>query len=392
MIPREITSHLKEKWLTYPIVCVLGPRQCGKTTLAKSAFPQLPYFDLERPSHAAPFIADPESRLENLGKGIILDEAQQIPALFPVLRSIVDEERDHNGQYLLLGSASPILIKTISESLAGRVAFVEMSPLTFREINHKSSDYRSLWTFGGFPEQWLMKETKQKWEWKENFVQTYIQRDLNVLDIQINSSQMRKMWGMLAHLNGSFWNASQIAGSLGASQTLVNRYLNILEDTYLITMLPSFFANIKKRFIKSPKIYFKDTGLLHYFLQIQNFEQLDISPYKGASFESFVIQQIRQYLLLNCPGFELYHWRSSNGAEVDLIIKINGKIIPIEIKLSKNPDIQMTRGLKSFMQDMDLENGFVIYPGNESYSLKNGIYAYPLIDFLTNPTHLAPAN
>jgi predicted AAA+ superfamily ATPase len=386
MIEREFSKKLLDNWRNYPIVCILGPRQCGKTTLAKMVFPALPYFDLERPSHAAPFLADPESRLENLGPGIILDEAQQIPELFPVLRSMVDEKRKKNGQYLLLGSASPSLTKNISQSLAGRVSFLEISPLTIREINHTRKNKFDLWIHGGFPQQWLMKKNDQKWEWKENFVQTYIQRDLNVLGIQIDSGQMRKLWSMLAHLNGSYWNASQVAGSMGVSQTMVNRYLSILEETFLMTRLPPFHANIGKRFKKSAKIYFKDTGLLHYFLQIQNFEQLDISPYKGRSFEAYVIQQIRQFYLLHYPGTEIFHWRSAGGAEVDLILKLKGKIIPFEIKLSKSPEKKTAIGLRSFIKDLNLKKGFIIYPGIDSYSLGEGVFTLPVDNFLKDPS------
>ncbi len=385
MIKRAYTQIFNEKLENFPILAILGPRQCGKTTFVQLVAKKYSYFDLEKPSHLTPFQTDPENRLEHLGTQIILDEAQRLPELFPILRGLVDESRNLKGQYILLGSASPTLIKNISESLAGRVTFIEMSPFSLLEVFKKEKDFNDLWVYGGFPDVWLMKSENLKWEWREGYVQTFIERDLNALGITVDSNRMRILWGMLAHVNGGLWNASQIASSMAVSQTTVNRYIDILEQTYLIKRLMPYFKNIGKRYVKSPKVYFRDTGLLHYFLNIKNINQLDVSPYKGGSFETFVIQQVDQLLKIKYPGSNMYYWRSSGGAEVDLILEVNGKTIPIEIKLTTSPTKSQTSGLKSFMHDMQLERGYVLFPGTESYSLTEGIYTLPLVDLVQHP-------
>ncbi len=391
MLKRIFNTSLQKKMKSFPIVSILGPRQCGKTTFVKSVLPDWKYLDLEKPSDAIPVMDDPEGRLKQLGSKIIFDEAQQVPKLFEILRSYVDENRSHNGQFVLLGSASPGLIKGISESLAGRTAFLEMSPFLWPEIADKKLEFtiNRLWLRGGFPDAFLMKDPASLLDWYEGYTRTFIERDLTAMGITISPTQMRKLWMMLAHANGTIWNASQIASSLGLNYQTINRYTDILEQTFLIRKLQPYYINIKKRMVKSPKILLRDTGLLHYFLGIQNKEGLDVQPSRGASWESFIVEQLISLYTLYVPGSRFWYWRTQAGAEVDLLIEKTGTIIPIEIKLHSSPSKDMTRGLVSCMNDLKIQKGYIVYPGNNEYSLGKGITVLPLEKVLNNPEVLS---
>jgi predicted AAA+ superfamily ATPase len=368
----------------------LGPRQCGKTTFIKSELRGWQYTDLEKPSHRIPFEADPEARIEQLKSEFILDEAQQIPELFPVLRSFIDMNRKKNGQVVLLGSASPHLIKGISESLAGRVAFLELTPFLLKEIkNIRKDSINSLWIRGGFPDPFLINNDLTRIDWYDNYVRTFIERDLNAIGVTVSSSQMRKLWSMLAHSHGSIWNASNIAGSMGINYQTVNKYVEILEKAFLVRRLNPFFANIGKRLIKSPKIYIRDTGILHYFLGISKQEQLDINPYRGKSWEGFVIEQLISIFSLYKPSSSFYYWRTSGGAEVDILIETGGEIFPFEIKLHSSPSLRLAKGLVNCMEDLKIKNGYVIYPGHDTYSLGHGVKVIPAESLLSDTNLLS---
>ena len=291
MIERRYATQLRRLLRQFPAVTVLGPRQCGKTTFIRQALSGWTYLDLERPSDATPLAADPEARLQQLGEQVIFDEAQRVPEFFPVLRSVIDARRTRMGRFVLLGSASPSLIRDISESLAGRTAFLDLAPFRWDEVARRRNlrELMTLWFRGGFPDAYLEGDGRARWTWLESYTRTFIERDLAALGIEVSTVQMRKLWTMLAHCNGGVWNASQLASSLGVSYHTVNRYVDILEQTFLVRKLPPFSANVGKRLVKSPKVYFRDTGLLHYFLGIQDEPTLGVHPARGLSWEAFLI-------------------------------------------------------------------------------------------------------
>jgi hypothetical protein len=387
MIERKYEDRLRQLLRQFPAVTVLGPRQCGKTTFIRRALPEWTYLDLERPSDVAPLAADPEARLAQLGDHVVFDEAQRLPDLFPVLRSAIDARRSQRGRFVLLGSASPSLVRAISESLAGRTAFLDLSPLRWDEVadRRNARGVMTLWFRGGYPEAYLQRDDGRRWEWMESYTRAFIERDLVALGIEVSAAQMRRLWTMLAHCNGAIWNASQLAASLGVSYHTVNRYADILEQTFLIRKLPPFFANLRKRLVKSPKVYFRDTGLLHYFLGIRSEVVLDTHPARGLSWEAFVLDQLISAFQRHAPGSQAFFWRTAQGDEVDLLIDTGRTLVPFEIKLHSAPTPQDTRGLHRCMQDVGLSRGYLLYPGDTEYSLGRGIIAVPVGRLLSRP-------
>ena len=391
MIKRRYGETLLRLLKKFPAVTVLGPRQCGKTTFIRQVLPSWTYLDLERPSDATPLAADPESRLEQLGDRIIFDEAHRVPELFPVLRSMIDRNRSGTGRFMLLGSASPALVREISESLAGRTAFVDLPPFRWDEVMDRKTPggLSALWLRGGFPEAFLRRDDRARQDWLEAYTRTFIERDLNLLGIDVSSSQMRRLWTMLAHCNGALWNASQLAASLGISYHTVNRYVDILEQTFLIRKLPPYFSNIGKRLIKSPKVYFRDTGLLHFFLGIDSASVLNVHPARGMSWEAFIIDQMTSAFQRIAPKNQTYFWRTSQGNEVDLLWNLGERMVPFEIKLHSAPTAQDANGLRRCMKDLKLSSGYLIYPGKTSYSLGEKITALSAEKILSSPQEIA---
>ncbi len=387
MIQRLYTTQLRRLLRQFPAVTVLGPRQCGKTTFIRQALPGWTYLDLERPSDATPLAADPEARIEQLGDQVIFDEAQRVPDLFPVLRSVIDTRRSRKGRFVLLGSASPSLIRDISESLPGRTALLDLAPFRWDEVARRKqgSGLMTLWFRGGFPDAYLERDDRARWIWLESYTRTFIERDLAALGIEVSAVQMRKLWTMLAHCNGGIWNASQLASSLGVSYHTVNRYVDILEQTFLVRKLPPFSASVRKRLVKSPKAYFRDTGLLHYFLGIQDEPTLDVHPGRGLSWEAFVIDQVISAFQRSAPGSQAFFWRTAQGEEVDLLMDVGGRRVPLEIRLHSAPTAQEARGLRRCMQDLGLSRGYLIYPGTRNYSLGGGITALSASGLLCRP-------
>lgn len=390
MIERLFLKRLRQLLRNFPIVCVLGPRQCGKTTFIQAALPRWQYLDLERPSDFARLSQDPEDALNRLKQRFILDEAQQLPEVFPILRSVVDRSRNKKSQIVLLGSASPILIKEVSESLAGRVGFLDLTPFQWEEIHETVSrlNLETFWFHGGFPDVCLAKSARMRLDWFEAYTRTFIERDLSALGIEVTPSQMRKLWTMLAHYHGQTWNASQLAASLGVSYHTVNRYTDILEHTFLIRKLSPFYANVGKRLVKSPKVYFRDTGLLHYFLGIHQLDTLAVHPSRGASWEGFVIEQVLNAFALHAPEAQAFYWRTATGVEVDLLVARGARLIPFEIKLHTSPTKRDAKGLISCMKDLDLQSGYILYPGVENYSLGDSISVISTEHLLSNPAML----
>jgi hypothetical protein len=392
MVARRYGQILRSLLRRFPIVTVLGPRQCGKTTFIRQALPGWTYLDLERPSQVAPLAADPEARLRQLGDSVILDEAQRLPTLFPVLRSLVDQARSRRGRFVLLGSASPALVRQMSESLAGRTAFLDLPPFRWDEVAGRHPGARgldALWFRGGFPVAFLERNDRARQDWLEAYTGTFIERDLAALGLDVSAPQMRKLWTMLAHVNGGLWNASQLAASLGVSYHTVNRYVDILEQTFLVRKLPPYFVNLGKRLVRSPKVYFRDTGLLHYFLGIATSQALETHPARGGSWEAFVLDQLASAFQRTRPGSQLYFWRTAAGDEVDVLVDLGPRQVPFEIKLHSAPDARDAEGLRRCLRDLRLQRGYLLYPGGERYSLGAGITALPVAGLLARPADMA---
>jgi hypothetical protein len=291
----------------------------------------------------------------------------------------------------MLGSASPALVRHLSESLAGRTAFLDLPPFRWDEVaaRRPPAALSALWFRGGFPVAFLECDARARHDWLEAYTRTFIERDLAALGIDVSASQMRRLWTMLAHVNGGVWNASQLAASLGVSYHTVNRYVDILEQTFLVRKLPPYVANIGKRLVKSPKVYFRDTGLLHYFLGILTPQALDTHPGRGPSWEAFVIDQLVAAFQRVRPDSQAFFWRTAQGDEVDLVVETGGRRIPFEIKLHSAPGGEDIRGLLRCIKDLGLRRGYLVYPGREPYSLGPGVTALPAAHLLAHPERLA---
>ncbi len=391
MIERRYRTLLRALLRQFPAVTILGPRQCGKTTFIRQALPAWRYLDLERPSDAAPLAADPEARLAQLGNRVIFDEAQRVPELFSVLRGVIDRGLGRRGRFVLLGSASPRLVREISESLAGRTAFLDLAPFRWDEVmsGRVAGGLTALWFRGGFPRAFLEEDERNRRGWFEAYTRAFIERDLPALGIDVSAAQMRTLWTMLAHCNGAIWNASQLAASLGVSYHTVNRYVDILEQTFLVRKLPPFFVNVGKRLVKSPKIFFRDTGLLHYFLGIDSLDRLQAHPARGTSWEAFVVEQLLSAFERTVPGCRPYFWRTAQGDEVDLLIDRGRRQVPFEVKLHSSPRMDDARGLVKCMETLHFPHGYLVYPGRERYSLGRGVTALPAGPLLARPQGVA---
>ena len=377
MIRRRLEPVLRESLRRFPVVGLVGARQVGKTTLARAVAHRAAdsvYLDLERPSDAAR-LADPELYLEPLAdRLVILDEVQRNPALFPVLRSLIDAKR-RNGRFLVLGSASPHLSRQTSESLAGRIVYHELAPLTLDEVGTKGPlKPIASWNRGGFPGSYLARSDARSVEWREAFIDTHLQRDLPTLGVRIPAAALRRFWEMLSHFHGQLWNASKIAASLGVTAPTAKHYLDTLQDTFMVRVLPPFAANLKKRLVKSPKVYLRDSGLLHALLRVGDADQLLGHPIAGASWEGWVIEQA---LAIDGGRSGAYFYRTAAGAEIDLVLeRPRGRRLAFEVKLGSAPS--PSRGFRSGMDDLKPASAFVVYPGTERYPLGHGVEALPV--------------
>jgi uncharacterized protein len=335
------------------------------------AYPQAVYIDLELPSDLNK-LQSPELYLRQFTtKLVIIDEIQRMPDLFPLIRALVDQRRV-GGRFLILGSASPELIRHASESLAGRIVYHELSPLSLVESGQDKMD--QLWLRGGYPLSFLAGTDEESMGWRDAFIRTYLEMDLPQLGIRVPAPQIRRFWTMLAHLHGQLWNASRIAGSLGLTAPTVKHYLGILEETFIAGSLFPYFANVKKRLIKSPKVYIRDSGLLHALLRIKTIEDLRSHPVAGSSWEGFVIEQIRRRI---DHGGEGFYYRTGAGAEIDLVLlDRRNRPIAVEIKYSATPAV--TKGFWNAMDDLSCRRGYVIYPGDQAYPISERLTAVPL--------------
>jgi predicted AAA+ superfamily ATPase len=377
----------------FPIVAILGARQCGKTTFARQHLPGWTYLDLERPSDRRPFESDIEARLRSLGGQVILDEAQRLPDLFPVLRSLVDEDRAAKGKWVLLGSASFDLVRGISESLSGRIAFIELPGLQLDEI--LANGDRDLpgttadrWFRGGYPEAFLQEDDLSRTDWFEAYERTFVNHDVLQLGVGVQPGLVAKLWTMMAHGSGGIWNASSFGAAMGTSYHTVNRYAELLEGSFLVRRLAPWHANIGKRLTKSPKLLFRDTGLLHHFLGIRDKRTLEVHPARGHSWESFVVEGLILRAQREKPGTKVGYWRTLAGGEVDLILEDGGRILPIEVKLHTSPVAGDLRALAQCVEDLGAKTGIVAHGGGQTYPIGRGIVAIPAAELLSGRTPL----
>jgi hypothetical protein len=378
MLRRKIEIKLIDALDTFPVVALVGGRQVGKTTLAKMVRATRPnacvHLDLERPSDLAK-IQSPEAYLElHQDKLVILDEIQRVPELFAVLRALVDADR-RNGRFLVLGSASPALIRQSSESLAGRIRYIELPPLVLGEIDPTPENIHRLWVRGGYPDSFLAKSEHRSREWRDAFVNTYLERDIPSLGIRIPATMLNRFWRMLGHSHGQLWNAHKIAGSLGVTQPTANHYLDVLEDTFVARQLRPYHTNLKKRLVKTPKVYLRDSGLLHALLQIQDLEDLLGHPSAGASWEGWVIEQI---LALAPDTWRPWFYRTSGGAEIDLLLERPGRQGPLAFEIKRSSAPKPSRGFWSALRDLNVTQGYVVCPCEESFPLGEGVFTMPL--------------
>lgn len=359
MFDRLAAARLRHLARRFPAVAILGARQVGKTTLARGAFPDLPYRDLEDPRTAQLFRDDPRHALAAGGPGgLVLDEVQRVPALFGALRGAIDADRDRAGRFLLLGSAQPGLVRGIAESLAGRIAVVELDPLTAGEARtgDRPRPWRDLWLRGGFPD--ALKGGFR--EWWEQYLRMLLERDLPQYGIAADPLFLRRLLTMLAHQQGGLFNASALGAALGVSYHTVQRYVDVLESVFLVRRLPPFFRNVGKRLAKAPKVYLRDTGLLHHLLNIGTREALAGHPARGASWEGFVIEDVLRRERLAHPSSQPYFWRTAAGAEIDLLLDRGDARVAVEVKTGHGGQSHALRTLRIALPDADAGRAWIV--------------------------------
>jgi predicted AAA+ superfamily ATPase len=363
-----------------PVTALVGPRQCGKTTLARlfARGKTAAYFDLESPVDLNR-LQNPQLALDPLRGLVVVDEIQAMPQLFPLLRVLADRPRN-TTRFLILGSASPDLIKNVSESLAGRVEFVELSGFGVEETGPENCDL--VWIRGGFPRSFLARTDADSFAWRESFIQTFLARDIPQLGISIPPATMRRFWTMLAHYHGQTWNASELGRSLDLSDKTVRSYLDILTGTFMVRQLHPWFENLSKRQVKAPKIFLRDSGILHALLHLPDAHTLYGHPRLGASWEGFAIEQILQ--IVKPP--QAFFWATHGGAELDLFFIHRGRRYGIECKFSETPKI--TKSMSQALESLNLTHLWVIYPGTHSYPLSEQISAWAMKDIVALPKQI----
>jgi uncharacterized protein len=371
----ELSAQIQRRLKQGPAVALLGPRQCGKSTLARALAAQTrsTYFDLENPADLQA-LSEPMTTLSGLRGLVIIDEVQRRPELFPVLRVLLDR-RPTNARFLLLGSAAPDLLHQTSETLAGRIALVEMSGFCLDEVG--APQQRRLWLRGGFPRSFTARSEQASLEWREDFIRTFLERDLAQLGSRVPAPTMRRFWTMVAHYSGGIWNGSAIGGSLGDSHTTVRRHLDTLASALVVRVLQPWFENLGKRQVKAPKIYLRDSGLLHALLGVRSSSELDRHPKLGASWEGFVIEQV----LAKVRPTQAYYWRTQAGAELDLLLLHRARRTGVEVKYADAP--KLTPSMTIALSDLKLDHLLVVYPGTTQYQLAPRITAMPLEDAIS---------
>ncbi len=370
MIKRaECKKHIEQALERSRAVALLGPRQCGKTTLARQLVDANSpnYFDLED-TESLIGLADPKIALGSLKGIVVIDEVQRRPDLFPILRVLLDR-KPLLAKFLILGSASPDLLQQSSESLAGRLEMVEMNGFSLSEIGQKDS--LRLWLRGGFPLSFLAKNDMDSFMWRKSFIQSFLERDLRQQGINIPAVSLHRFWAMLANSHGQIWNAAPFATSLGITEPTVRRYLDILTGVFMVRQIQPWYANIKKRQVKAPKVYIRDTGLLHSLLGLKTEVEVLRHPRCGSSWEGYVIEEV----IRSVEPDDVYFWATHNGAEIDLVFLKSGRMYGVEVKRTDAPT--MTPSMRIALEDLKLESIAVIYPGQKRYSLHKKINVVP---------------
>ena len=362
------------------VVALIGPRQCGKTTLARLFVPptSINYFDLEDPLSLAR-LDQPMTALQDLRGLVVIDEVQRRPELFPILRVLVDRT-PLPARFLILGSASPALLRQSSESLAGRISIVTMSGLSLAEVGEEALN--QLWRRGGFPLSFTAPSEESSLEWRKDFVRTFLERDIPQFGFSIPSTSLFRFWSLLAHYHGQIWNAAEAARTMSVSESSARRYVDLLQDLFMVRLLQPWFANLGKRQVKSPKIYVRDSGLLHYLLGVRTEQELLLHPRSGVSWEGFVIEEI---IKAAAPD-ETYFWATHSGAELDLLLIKNGRRIGVECKRVDAP--RLTPSMRAAVDDLELSKLLVIYPGAQPYPLAENIHAIPFSSLAEKSTNL----
>lgn len=378
-VPRRATDRLRRLLRTFPAVLVYGPRQSGKSTLVRTVLRDWLQLDLERPRDAELLRADPEAFLEAHPRRVVFDEVQRAPELFPTLRHVLDRS-PAKGRFVLTGSASPALLQTASESLAGRLGLLELTPLRAVELAG-TARAQARWFWGGYPPVHAVSGDRARAEWLDSYLATVLERDLPALGIHLPPARLRRLAAMLAHVHGNLLNASDLARSLGVSVPTVAHDLDVLEGLFLIRRLPPYHTNIQKRLTKAPKLYIRDTGLLHFLADLRRPAELDRWHRRGHSFEGLVIEELISlaHERLVRPG--LFFWRTQAGAEIDLVVSAGQRLIPIEVKLG-TVDAYSVRGLRQAMADLGAGKGWIVTLTGERRAAGHDIEIVPWDDVI----------
>ena len=373
MLPRtDYLRQLEVATSRSPVTALLGPRQCGKTTLARqlAASRKSTFLDLESEPDVRR-LANPELVLGSLDGLVVLDEIQRMPRLFNALRVLVDRA-ECRSRFLILGSVSPELVRGVSESLAGRVEFIELAGFDLAETGVETS--MRLWLRGGFPRSYLAAADSDSMAWREGFIRTFLERDIPQLGITIPAAAMRRFWTMLAHWHGQTWNASKLGRSMSLTDKTVRSYLDLLTGTYMVRQLHPWFENVAKRQVKAPKVYFRDTGLLHALLDSHDDGVLLATPHVGASWEGFAIEQI----LRAVRSSNAWYWATHGGGELDLLIFDKGRRIGFEVKFNEAPEV--THAMREVARVLSLDHLYVVCPGRDAYPVAARISVLPVLD------------
>ncbi len=381
MISRTtLQNTIQRKLEANRVVGIIGPRQCGKTTLARQFVPSTSanYFDLEDPFSLAR-LDQPMTALQDLQGLVVIDEIQRRPELFPVLRVLADRT-PLPARFLILGSASPELLRQSSESLAGRISIIQMNGFSLEEVGAESQNL--LWRRGGYPLSFTASNEDTSLEWRKDFVLTSLERDVPQFGFNIPSTSLFRFWSLLAHYHGQVWNVAEAARTLGVGETTARRYIDLLQNLFMVRLLQPWYANLGKRQVKTPKVYIRDTGLLHYLSGIRTEQELLLHPRSGASWEGFVIEET---IKATVPD-EVYFWATHSGAELDLLLLKNGKRIGVECKRVDAP--HLTPSMRTAVTDLNLSKLLVIYPGPHTYPLAENIHAIPLAHLVNKPSSL----
>jgi predicted AAA+ superfamily ATPase len=380
-IARSLSISLKNSLQEVPVVALLGPRQCGKTTLVSMLGAEIPgiiHLDMENTDDLRAMNDAPAFFKFHRGNIICIDEVQRRPELFPALRYEVDQF-EGNGRFIILGSASPDLLRQTSESLAGRIRYLELTPFTRKEVSGLPGHGRTHWQRGGFPRSFLAESDDASFRWLQDFIRTFLERDIPALGLRIPAAQVGRFWTMLAHVNGSVFNKSKFGESLGVSHTTVAHYLDILQDTYMIRVLQPYEANLKKRLVKSPKVLFRDAGLLHALLGMRSQQELMSHPEYGASWEAYAIEQILSAEDV-LDKWKPYFYRSHQGEEIDLVLDNGRDRIAVECKASSSPDVP--KGLNRALKDLGIGTAWIVAPVEKARPAGENIMVGNVDDFL----------